>query len=240
MARINLLYYKNILDVVLARFVRDNNNLFVKEGDSYILGSDTAYSSMKKTLTLYIVDELKNYISPFSLENRDYYFIIGSCNPCDNILLKFKDDRYFPEKLTRLINSDYPVKYVLKEKDIKLNLVRMNQIFVEIFNDFFSSRRKVSKMFGKDYGNLFFIQHRILDCYSMFKIIKKVYGRTNCLNMHKEYMKDMFEPIISVNDLICKYINNKKELLRSRDFENVSLEIKEFMDGCMNACMLSA
>lgn len=79
-------------------------------------------SKLKTVFRTYMCDEIRKCIEPSSLASMDCSFIIGSCLPRDNILLKLESCK-LPLKLQKLVDADYAVKYVLKEKDIKLDLV---------------------------------------------------------------------------------------------------------------------
>ena len=46
----------------------------------------------------------------------------------------------------------------------------------------------------------------------MFKTIKAIYGKSNCINVWKDRMQQIDSPIVAVNDLIDKYIRNKAML----------------------------
>lgn len=235
MSKINLLYFKNLLDIAMTRFVTEHNNMFVREGDKYIFAVDYDQAKLKKIFRFYITDELKKYITPFDLIDPNYYFIIGACFPQNNLLLKFKGDCYVPAKVLDTIRMNYPIKYYMKEKDIIMDMIRMNQVFVELFDEFFSNTKTVRKMFGKDYTNVFFIQNSVLDCYSLFKIIKGMYGNSSCVNIHKEMMTDIKHPIGSINETLCNYINNKREFLDSEEFKRTKASVMEYITDCIRS-----
>lgn len=231
--KINLLYYKNILNNCFVKFFKDFNNDFSKEGDIYIYANTLPKPKLQEIFTTYIVDELKGYITTKSMIAPNYYFIIGGCYPAKNILLDVREDEYFPEKLTAFISSDYPVKYVLKEKDLRLDLVLFNDIVDKIFVMFFKSRPKIIKWFGKDYDNLFFIRHDRLSCYSVFKIIKFLLGKKNCVNLYKEKFIEAGSPLIAINDVIDKYSTSKSKVTRLPEFKNILSEIEQYINECL-------
>ena len=170
-----------------------------------------------------IIDELKRYVTQYDILKPNYYLIIGACIPIDNLLLKFKDAS-FPKKLDRLLNSDYKIHYILKEKDIKIDLVLFNQVMSDIFNEFFSK-----DVLGKKYRNVMFIRHNKLDCYSMYKTLKYLYGKSNCINLYDNFI-DKRSPIVAINELIDKYVNNKVAMNRSDDFKTYVNEIKQYIN----------
>lgn len=94
---------------------------------------------------------------------------------------------------------------MLKEQDIKIDRVLMNNACIMLFNEFFG--KKEVKLKKDIYKNIIFVQHKHLDCYSVFKLVKHAFGRSNCVNMHEALFKDCKSPIVAVNDLIDKYVN---------------------------------
>jgi len=64
--------------------------------------------------------------------------VIGSCYPKDNLLLDFKDDKYFPRKLASLIENRPSLKWLLSETDIEIDIDLMNELFIDVFNGYFN------------------------------------------------------------------------------------------------------
>lgn len=236
MPKICLLYYKNILDLVFKRFFEEHNDFFTKIDGRYVLSNDFNYFHIKKLFVQYISEEIKYLITPYSNDNPNYYFIIGSCSPKNNLLMKYRDKGYFPLKLYNMIKMKYDIKYFIKEKDISINIIKFNEVLIEIFNDLFKSRKNIDKYIGKEYQNLFFIQHRNLDCYCMYRIVKYLYGKSNCINLHKEKLSEVGQVIVALNDLICKYVHSKRELIKSDDFKSIRDEISGYIKKCINSC----
>lgn len=232
--KINLLYFKAVLDAVFVRFFDLYNNSFTNIDGNYYLKEEVPYSRLVKIFRELAVDELKKHINKFNILSPHYYVIIGACMPKDNILLKYKDSGYFPEKLDKLLKADYQLKYSLREKDIKLDMLKFNEVCVKVFNEFFSGKNKVERYFGKEYvRNLVFVQHKHLDCYSLFKMIKFMYGRTNCRNLYEERFKECMCPLIAVNDLIDRYVHNKTALNKDVDFKQYVEEVKRFLKASL-------
>lgn len=227
--KFNLLYYKALLDKCFIRFFDENNDFFTKDGENYVLSKGFSMSLLQKTFAQYLKDELLKHIKPISILEPNFYFIIGACEPSKNILLQFKDDKYFPEKLNKIINSEFQLKYILKEKDIKIDLVRFNEMAIDLFNKLFTNERYLQRLLGKEHRNVIFVQHSQLDCYSMFKVIKHIYGRSNCWNIHREKFYDMKSPLVAVNDLIDRYVKNKLELNHSEEFKKIVAEVQQFL-----------
>ena len=188
---------------------------------------------IKKYFMSGVRDEVLKYAKPFDLFSPEYFFVIGGCEPDENLLLEFTDG-YFPKKLDSLLGSGKCPKYVLKEKDIKIDIEYFNSMIDDIFIGLFSTENGFNRLLGRNYSNVFTIKHRRLDCYSVFKVLKYVFGRNNCVNVWKDEFEDKRQCIVAVNDLIDKYINNKTAMNKSRKFKNIVAEIRQYCDGCIN------
>ena len=234
--KLNLLYYKNVLDRVFVQFCKDYNDFFTKSGDDYVLSKSMSKLQLQKTLQEYIVAELKKHVKPASVLKSDMYFIIGSCFPASNFLLRYKlSNVYFPAKLEKFMQDNPSIKYVLREKDIKVDISAVNSAVCQIFNKMFTSRKHVLKLLGSEYSNVFFVTNNQLDCYAMFKAVKMLYGKANCVNVYKQdFLESEMQPFVAVNELIDRHIGNKQHIFQTDDFQKIALEVKQYIDSCLN------
>ena len=227
MPTFNLLYFKNLLDIAFLQFFDKYNDLFQKIDDCYVFSADWDAQKLAGVLKKTIVDVLRKHVVKYDRLKPTYYLIIGACMPKDNMLLKYKDMQYFPQKLDKLVNSSTQLKYVLKEQDIKIDRVLMNNACIMLFNEFFG--KKEVKLKKDVYKNIIFVQHKHLDCYSVFKLVKHAFGRSNCVNMHEALFKDCKSPIVAVNDLIDKYVN-KTCMNISGEFKLAGKELVQYIN----------
>lgn len=241
--KINLLYYKNVLDRCVKRFFEDNSSSFLKTEDGkYVLSSVWRKQKLKKVFLGYIVDELKKYLEPGA---EDIFLIIGSCLPRRNVFLYtlnmgWKDVfplgtrlqlDYFPEKYKRLLDEEPTVTYFLKEDDIVVDLVLFNGVFDEIFEDFMEKPNKQSKKFFAGRKVLFVASYE-MDCYAAFKTLKDYYGRL-VVNLHKKYNLGEDKCIWSLNEKIDEYSHNKLVVFKESmvDSRKAFIEFVENMIG---------
>lgn len=227
---LNLIYYKALLDVCMLKFINFFENDFKKQNDQYVFCLKISDLKLKNIFKTFLIEELKKIIKEYSILNPEYFLIINGCFPENNILLNYKDDTYFPKKLNMFIKSDLCHKYILKDKSIKIDLLKFNKIFNDIFLEFFKDQKKLISVLDLKYNNVFFIQNSNIDCYSLFKIIKHLYGKNNCNNLYLAKYKDIKPLFIAINDLINKYINKKTEMCKSENFKKITIEIKQFID----------
>lgn len=213
MPKFRLIYFKNLLDIALIKFFDEYNDKFQNSNGIYIFSENWNTKKFATVLKKYIIEILQKHIVKYDRLKPIYYLIIGACMPKDNMLLQYKDLKYFPQKLDKIIQSDLQLKYLLREKDIKIDSILLNNACVMLFNEFFCMKEVKHK--NEIFKNLIFVQHKNLDCYTTFKLIKYSFGRSNCINMYKELFKEARSPIIAINDLIDKYIN--KSCMNSSD-----------------------
>ena len=74
------------------------------------------------------------------------------------------------------------------------------------------------------------MQHKRLDCYSMFKVLKHIYGKSCCVNMYKELKLDSKkQPLAAVNELVDKHVS-KAAVNKSAKLMKIEAEVKQYVD----------
>ena len=225
--KLNLIYYKNILDIALEMFVKKHEECFTKDGSAYVLGLSASKKSLQKDIEKCIDSSIDKALKSTSSKD-DVAIVIGSCYPIDNLLLDFKDSKYFPKKLSSLIDSRPALKWLLAEKDIQLDIDLFNEIAIEVFNKKFTKIEPKRSSISRP--RVLYVSHSRLDCYMLFKTLKWAYGSSNCLNVWKETLSSQRQNLVAVNDLISKYIQNKSRMNKSIEFKMYALEVKDYLD----------
>ena len=65
--KLNLIYYKNILDLAVLKFFEENNNLFVKQGQSYVLGTAIGKRALTAFFNKQLAAVIKEIAKPYSV-----------------------------------------------------------------------------------------------------------------------------------------------------------------------------
>lgn len=231
--KLRLIYYKDIIDVALKAFISDNEGLFAKSGNNYVLRKSSAQSRLKAELENHIAAVIGNLFGNGLEFSNDKLIIIGSCFPLENMIMQFKDESYFPKKLDDAMREKPYVKWILRERDIIIDAAAINWQLTKTFNEMLAERGKVLSLLKKCSdvvdGNVICVTHRKLDSYAMFKIIKWIYGNSNCINVHAEKLNDYKPCLIDVNELVSRYIHRKNEMNRSQEFKKCAHEVKEYL-----------
>ena len=187
--KLNLIYYKNVLDLSLAKFFEMHNDSFTKQGNEYVFSLGMSKKSLE-SLFMQLVSQELHSMTQDDRVTRDKYILIGTCYPKDSLLLDIKGDSYVPKKILDAIEKTPSMKWLLVEDGISIDIEMVNSIFVDIFNQVFNSQRGHDKVLGPHRSNVIAIAHSSLDCYMMFKTIKWAYGSANCRNVWKEDVED--------------------------------------------------
>ena len=225
--KLDLIYYKNLLDIAIGKFVQMHEDCFKKDGNAYVLGLNASKTKLQQEVETCIDTALSSIISKFG-DKDDVFLVIGSCYPKDNLLLSFKDDIYFPKKLSALIAENPALKWLMVEKDVEIGIDLFNELAMNVFNRRFC--KQCPRRSRIVHPKTIYVAHSKLDCYMMFKIIKWAYGSSNCCNVWKEHLQGMKSNLVAVNDLVSKYVHNKSRMNKSKEFRQCALEVKDFLN----------
>lgn len=210
------------------------DGMFIKiDNGKYVFGASWSKAKIAKLFEHCLKDVVLAIVSPAS-KTYDKYIIIGSCWPIDNMLLQWKSFSYFPKKLETLIVERPTIKYLLREKDIVVDIDMLNDVFLETFNKMFKDDYAL-KLLGKDFSNVICVSHSFLDCYALFKIIKWTYGSSSCVNIWKEKMHSQMQHLVAVNELVARYIQKKTSMNNSLELKKYAEEVKAFLKDKLDA-----
>lgn len=227
--KLNLIYYKNLLDAAVEKMFASIGRMFSRADDgTYVFSGGWSEMKLARLFEQSLKEVMLEVIAP-AAETNDKYIVISSCWPKDNLLLKLKNGSYFPKKLAALVDERPCIKYLLREKDICIDIESLNRIFIDCFSRMFNDSQHVSKLLDGDFSNVIFISHSHLDCYALFKIIKHIYGRSNCVNVWKEKMLEQKQHLVAVNELVSKYISKKTCMNRSRELKEYAREVRDYL-----------
>ena len=229
--KMNYLYFKNLLDLVFMRFFDDFNLSFSKssDGSSYIFSSSMSRVALKDYFLKTAKQEIFKIVEPWTIASPSWWIVIGSCYPSKNLILDYRlTNEYFPSKLAKFLEKHPTTRWIIRESGIDLDIDLINEILWEVFIDFLSKKIKL----GSEYKNVLFVVHDRLDCYTIFKLLKWMYGKSSCVNLYeKKNMNEMNLPLVSINELLSKYIHNKTKMNSSRELKTFSAEIKQYVDS---------
>ena len=115
---------------------------------------------------------------------------------------------------------------MLHDKSVHVDMKLFNDVFDGILQQLFKKQEDVNKLLGLKHPNVFFVQHSKLDCYTMFKTLKSIYGRSNCCNLYEKTYGSMKAPLVAMNDLIDRYVKSKAAVTSTDEFKKIAVEVK--------------
>ena len=235
--RLRAIYFKQLADRAFQRFLREREAHFTRlgKGDSvtYVYSGTASPGTLKRLFLGWIVEDLESLFPEFDLENPEYVFVLGSCLPRNNALLRIASgDRYFPEVLRKILDSGKDIRYYPSERDIRVDLDLLNSVLEEVFLELFD-RKKAKTRLGSRFRSIFFLRHSVLDCYMAFKLLRTLYGRNMVENVVKSMDMKTDVGLRSLNERIDEHVSGKVSFLKSKMMEAVREEVAEFVRGCL-------
>lgn len=221
--RFLLLYWKSVLNDCLLEFFRRHNVDFSKGGGKYVLGKAYSKSALADEFRELAVAELSKYAPVWDPMRPEYLFVIGGCEPEDSLLLKTPRG-----KRISLSAWSRPrgLKYFLAENDIDVDMKAFIGAFDSVFARFFSGEDEWLN--GR--RNVVFVKHKLLDCYTVFKALKFIYGPSACVNTYKEKGESARECLLSLNELVDADVTDKTSLNGMPEFKKAVKELKAFLE----------
>lgn len=230
--KIRFLYYKHLLDLVFIEFFEKFNGSFSRDcNGEYLFSSDISRTKLKNFFKKSLLEKIDSISKPWSSLEPSCLVLVGSCFPRDNIILKFRDEQeYFPVKLNTVLSEKPSLKWILRERGIKLDIQEINSILVALFDELLE---KSTKHAGR-FKNIMVVTHKHLDCYAIFKILKWMYGKSSSVNLYEEIgLASKNLPLVALNDIASRYIHNKATMNKSTEFKQYAEELKQYASGWM-------
>ena len=235
--RIRAIYFKQLADRAFQRFLSERNGDFTKlerdGGTLYVYSGTKSRNSLRSMFREWILSDLFSLFPEFDIERPVYNFVLGSCIPRENALLRcVRGNSYFPEVLRKILSSGKDIRYYPVERDIKIDLDLFNSVLEDVFIDLFD-RKRAKKFLGTRFRNVFFLRHPVLDCYMVFKVLRFSYGRNSVENVVKTEGMKVDVGLRSLNERIDENVSGKIPFLKSESMAPVRDEVMDFVRGCL-------
>lgn len=236
--KLRAIYFKQLVDRAFQRFVREMEPYFTRMGSpesvSYVYSGTISRNTLKRMFLGWILEDLGGIFGKFDLESPEYVFVLGSCLPRNNALLRCAaGETKFPAVLRKILASGRDIRYYPAEKDIRIDLDLFNSVFEDVFLELFD-RKRAKIHLGPLFRNVFFLRHSVLDCYMAFKLLRMQYGRNTVENVVKNLGMKTDVGLRSINERIDEHVSGKISFLKSKMMEPVREEVAEFVRGCLD------
>lgn len=193
---VGIIPYSYIVSEVMRKHIEDNKNSFIKDNNIYRLATSIKTNKVNTLIS-------DNVASIISKMHQDVIYIVGECYHYNNWRVPLEYNLVLPDNKVYLDNK-LPIKYILKEQDIKFDELKINHIFDTYFN----------KNFKKSTKYLKFIKHKNLSEQDILYVFKKMFS-SKILNI----IKNEHPIILNVNDLI---FITKSDHLSEKNFNQLS------------------
>lgn len=177
--KIGVIAYSHIISLVIEKYINDNKASFLKEENRYVLSKPFKINNMHA----YISDTIASIISTMQ---PDSVFIVGECYHYSNWRVPLEYSQ-IKNGCKTLLDNKTPIKYILKERDIKIDELMLNHIADTYFN----------KIFKKPSDKIKAIKHRNLSEDDIIYVFNKMFS-SNILNI----IKSEHTSLVKTNDLI--------------------------------------
>lgn len=161
--KILLIKYSDIVSLSIQQYIEENESSFLKEENRYILVKPFKI----KTIHTFINNTIASIIPQM---NSDVVYIIGECYHYNNWRLPLVYT-LIKNGCKTLVDKKTPIKYILKERDIKIDELMLNHITEIFFNNNFKKSKDIK-----------YIKHRNLTEDDIVYIFKSMFS-TNILNI---------------------------------------------------------
>lgn len=209
--------WRRILDFALLDFFKIFNSDFTHDEakNTYVYSGNMTKYGLRKFFSESISSWLVKMAACIEKQKKivKHVYIVGTCKLNDNIANKISK-RKIESKLNR--------SYGFVEQDIIVDLVKFEDIFTRIFNDYFSGKCSV--------GEFKFVKHKNFRSKSILKLIKQHYGTEHFVKCNWRYFGLLEKPRRVLLDLNDKLNLNKKQLAKHENLVSCKLtEVKQFL-----------
>lgn len=187
--KIGIISYSHILSLAIKKYIDDNRESFIKDENRFVLVKPFKQNKLHTDISDIM-------LSSISGMHSDVTYIVGECYHYNNWRIKLEYDQIKNGKKT-LVDNRSPIKYILKERDIKIDELRMNHIFETFF----------IKYFKKSLNNIHFIKHKNITEEDIFYIFNTMFN-SNMLNM----THSSNDILLKINDLIFNTPSDKLDI----------------------------
>lgn len=182
----------------------------MKQAGKWVFGKSFGKKSFKKAIGKFL-DEWEASEVDVGTDYRPVFTLVAApCCPADNLLLAARDAA-FPEKLAKMVASPEKLTWLLKERDIDVDIAAFNSACIETFIERFRPRRK--------FGRIVYARHSKLDAQELSKCVLAMYGKSVCSLASRPSCR----PLVDLNSLVAKHCSRAA----ARKLPEYKLAVKE-------------
>ena len=188
-------------------FFDNHQHAFYRENDQYIFINNINPTTMKNVLLTYLNNIILERFERNLYSLDTLYFVTDQCYPHMNWRSNhFRD--VVSDEAKKFLRREMLLKYLLKERDIKIDELALNNAFENQFDMFFRDPSEILTSLGAN--NIIFFRNIFMSENDIFNVIQRIFGKHNV--KHQFHYKKDIKHIVNTNDMIYK----SKELKDAR------------------------
>lgn len=197
--RFKIVPYEYIVSESIRMFIENHEHLFVKQNSSYIFTQNIEPNVAGNILLTYMNAILQMNFSKNIYSLDTLYFIVDDCFPHMNWRSNDHQSKLSAES-KKFVKRATMLKYLLKERDIKIDELHLNNLFELQFERFFRDPSAVLTQCG--FNNIIFFRNIFMSYNDVVKTIELVFGKYNVDKLF--HRKADIKHTINTNELIYK------------------------------------
>lgn len=164
----------------------------MRSAGKWVLGKSFSEKSFKKAIGKFL-DEWEASEVDAGTDCRPVFTLVAApCCPADSLLLAARDEK-FPAKLARVVAGPDKLTWLLREKDVDVDIAAFNSACVETFAERFRPRRRL--------GRIVYARHSKLDAQELSRCVLGMYGKSVC----SLASRPSFRPLVDLNCLVARH-----------------------------------
>jgi len=219
--KIKVVPYEFIVSESIRMFFDNHQEYFYKENGQYIFVRNIDPNVLKNILLSYMTSIITDKFHRNLFHLDTLYFIVDNCYPHMNWRRNDYQSR-LTEEANKFIKRETMLKYLIKERDIKIDELAFNSAFDKQFTEFFTDPEKVLTYLG--HNNIIFFKNAFMTETDVYSSIENVFGKYNV--SHEFNTAKHLKHTIEMNSLIYK----KKAFKDVKIPEELSLTCAQIID----------
>jgi hypothetical protein len=200
--KIKVIPYEYIVSESIKMFFDNHQNMLYKENGQYIFISNIDPNVIKNLLLTYMSTIVNDQFHRNLYRLDTLYFIVDDCFPHMNWRRNQHLDKLTGES-KKFVERCTMLKYILKERDIKIDELALNTAFDAQFDMFFRDPSLVLTTLGVN--NIIFFKNVFMSENDIYEAIRDVFGKYNV--EHTFNTRKYIKHVLNANSLV--YGKNK-------------------------------
>lgn len=201
--KFRIIRHFDLINEFMTEFCHERTDCFTRSGKNYVLAKEWNASAFAKAFAIFEKNQIGN----------DFTFIVGDCDPANDILADEKKRGLFDPELEDTIFSENRIRYSMIERDIIIDEHMLNEAADAALKSIFGGKPACG------------IRHNRLNSLTLVKVLTFILGKSNIKIVNKHGYA-----LMNACDLTFSGIRDKTWLNRSSEFKRIVHEVKTYVE----------